>query len=299
MNKWLQWPQWNVVGVAFFGLLSAELKADSWAAPSDSTHQSDNGQFQFSVTIGDILSRKKPTGTLRRKTGEHWEVVWTNRLVNQVKPIQVIVTDSGRYVVTFDEYHAVGNNPVVIYGENGRLIANLTLEELKLANHPKISRSVSSYWWNEKAIMLFGPPAKPGGEPWRRTLEDSLFIRLYWGEVIEIDLASGKVRDAAWHGSLPPDQAATLRTATDTHLGETWRRLAGKYFRKENFAPDPTWAGVTGILLVGQLRLREALPLLREIAATGRFQSWGAPSWKPGQEGNVCALARAAIAEIE
>ena len=54
---------------------------------------------------------------------------------------------------------------------------------------------------------------------------------------------------------------------------------------------------VKGFLLARQLRLREALPLLREIVATGRFQGWAAPEWKGAD--NLQELAQAAIAEID
>ena len=289
------------VGLALLWLLPAASKADTWAMPVDSTYHSENGQFQFLVGVGNFSGspRKEPRGTLHRKSGAQWEVVWTNRLVNRISPVHVMIHDSGLYVVTFDEHHSVGQNPVVIYGKDGGLIANLSLADLGLENHPNISRSVSSYWWNESAIMIFGPSPKTGGEPWRETLQNSLFIRLYWGEVIAIDLASGKVRDSAWWKNLASEYATALKSASEAYLEATWRRLAREYLRKENWYPYPKGNGVTGILLAGQLRLREALPLLREIEATERFQYWAAPRWNSGSDGNVRALARTAIAEIE
>lgn len=285
-------------------LFFTAAKADKWELPRDTTCYSDNGQYQFFLAVKqfDVPSETRPSGLLSRKAAGRWEGVWTNRLANQTSPVQVMVPNSGRYVVTFDEYHSVGENPVVIYGAKGRLIANLTLADLGLENHPNISRSVSSYWWNKYAIMVFGPPATPASGPWKRILQDSLFIRLFWGEVIAIDLASGKVRNADWWKGMAPAQATAMRAATEAYLDATWRRLARTYMRKETFAPDAKGVGVTGIqgiLIVGQLRMREALPLLREIAVTERFKYWSAPRWKPGQEGNVCALARAVIAEIE
>jgi len=172
--------------------------------------------------------------------------------------------------------------------------------DLKLEDHPNISRSVSSYWWNEYAIIVFGPSAGNGTESWRESLIDSLFIRLYWGEVIAIDLASGRVRDAAWWDQRPADEAKVIQRATKDYLDATWLRLAREYLRKENFEPDPTDKGVKGILLAGQLRLREALPLLREVAATDRFEGWGAPVWKGGPGGsNLRDLAKIVIREIE
>jgi hypothetical protein len=299
MKKYPQWSPLHKAGLALLGLLAAEAKADSWALPQDSTYESANGRFQFFVALRGSQGVKGPSGTLRRKSGDQWEPVWTNQLVDRVIPVQVRVPDSGRYVVTFDEYHSVGQHPVVIYGESGRLIAHLTLADLRLENHPYISRSVSSYHWNESAMFLFGPAAKAGAGSPERMLEDSLFIRLYWGEVIPIDLATGKVRDAAWGKTLTPQQAAALKKGADDFLEATWLRLAREYFRKENFTPNPKDVGIKGLLLVRQLRLREALPLLREIAATEQFRNWAAPRWGNWQGGNVQELARAVLAELE
>ena len=303
MKPWLL-TSFSGVWLTLLVLFSTEAKADSWAMPHDRTYYSENGQYQFFVAVKnfDVPRETRPSGLLSRKSAGQWQGVWTNGLANQISPVQVMVHNSGRYVVTFDEYHSVGENPVVIYGDKGRLIANLSLADLKLENHPNISRSVSSYWWNEYAIMVFGPPATTASEPWQRTLQDSLFIRLFWGEVIAIDLASGKVRNADWWQGMEPEHATDMKAATEAYLDATWRRLAGEYMRKDNFAPDAKGVGVRGvlgILLVGQLRLREALPLLREIAATERFRHLAAPRWKTGQDGNVSALARAVIAEIE
>ncbi len=300
MKPWLL-TSFSGVWLTWLVLVSTEAKADTWEMPHDRTYYSENGQYQFFVAVAhfDVPSKTRPSGRLSRKSAGQWKSVWTNRLVSQTSPVQVMVHNSGRYVVTFDEHHSVGKNPVVIYGGKGRLIANLSLADLRLESHPNIKSSVSSYWWNDHAIMVFGPPAKTGSEPWRQMLEDSLFIRLHWGEVIPIDLASGRVRDAAWWKGLAPKDAPAMQAATDAYLDTTWRRLAKECLRKENFGSDPKGDGVTGILLAGQLRLREALPLLREIAATERFKYWAAPSWKTGQEGNVSALARAVIAELE
>ncbi len=294
----------EAAGVTMLWLWSApRLPADTWALPRVSTNRSDNGVYELVVTPSGMLSRNAsssvPSAALRRKQDGTWTNLWRRKLVNDVAPVSAMVPDSGRYVVTYDEWHYVGKKPVVIYGENGGLIAELTLSDLKLENHPNISRSISSYWWNEKAVFIFGPPAAPGKESWRRLLEDSLFIRLYWGEVIAIDLASGKVRDEGWWKAHPAGETRALRQATDEYLDATWHRLAREYLRSENFEPDPTTKGVQGILLSGQLHLKEALPLLRKIAATERFRHWSAPRWKTGWKSNLRKLAEVAIAEIE
>jgi hypothetical protein len=49
-------------------------------------------------------------------------------------------------VLTFDEWHSVGKNPVVIYGESGRVVAELSLADLKLGNHPNWGRNCPHHW---------------------------------------------------------------------------------------------------------------------------------------------------------
>ena len=91
-----------------------------------------------------------------------------------------------------------------------------------------------------------------------------------------------------------------LKQTTKDYLDATWRRLAHEYLRKENFDPNTGGGhGVEGVLLAGQLRLREAAPLLRKIAATDRFEYWAAPRLHGGPDSNLQALAREAMKEIE
>jgi len=210
----------------------------------------------------------------------------------------VLIPDSGRYVVTLDEWHAVGTNPVVIYDAAGKLVAHLKLEDLNLANHPKITQSVSSYHWNEYAFVIFGPrnSATLTNADAKR-LEDMLFIRLHWGEIITIDLKTGAVRHGEWW-QLPPGEDQPLKIATKAFLEAKWEELAEKYFRPEKFEPDPSDEGTKGLMLSAQLKRKKAIPLLRKIANTERFQGWAAPPLD-GESTNVRDYARRALEEIE
>jgi hypothetical protein len=280
-------------------LTEQAVLADDWGLPTDSTYRSDNGRYEFTVHILNQL-KGGSVGILRRKEGDGWERLWERPLANGVCPVTAMVMDSGEFVVTFDEHYSVGINPVVIYGKGGMLIRKLSLADLKLEKHPKIMMSVSSYWWNRDAIMVFGPPAGNGQQGWQTALADTLFVRLYWGEVISIDLASGRVRDAAWWAERVGTDSNLLRLGSKKYLDATWLRLARLYLRKDNFGlQSATDKGVLGILLAGQLRLREAAPLLREIAAEDQFSHWSAPHLKGGAFGNLQALAAAALKEIE
>ena len=66
------------IGAAILMLLSLpdNLRADSWAAPSDTTYRSTNGAFEFFLKVPDWSrqeSQNGSSGTLRRKQGDTWE----------------------------------------------------------------------------------------------------------------------------------------------------------------------------------------------------------------------------------
>ena len=69
---------------------------------------------------------------------------------NDVSPVSVLVSNSGAYVVTFDNWHHVGrgSNVVVIYGPKGKLVREMGLEDfLPREKVNALPISVSSTWW--------------------------------------------------------------------------------------------------------------------------------------------------------
>src|SRR4029077_10279356 len=117
--------------------------ADSWAAPTDREYWSASGEFVFKVQLRRLQDAKRRQcrgGLSLRRTGQSQQL-WERALVNRVSPVQAMVHDSGRVVVTFDEWHGVGTNPIVVYGGKGELVAHLSLADLGLENHPRIERS--------------------------------------------------------------------------------------------------------------------------------------------------------------
>jgi hypothetical protein len=291
--------QWLVLICAGAGTLS--VRADSWARPTVKTNASASGVFEFVVqpeaSLNSRNDRLPARGIFRQITEGGVTKIWERPLVNRIAPVRVLIPDSGRYVVTMDEWHAVGTKPLVIYDAEGKLVADLALEDLKLANHPKITRSVSSYHWNEYAFLIFGPRNYAGlTEGETKRLEDMLFIRLHWGEIITIDLKTGAVRHGEWW-QLPPGEDQPLKIATKAFLDRTWEE-AVQYFRAEEFAADPSWNGTRGLMLVAQLKRKEAIPLVRIIANTDRFQGWAAPPWD-GKSTNLRDYAQRALEMLE
>src|SRR5262249_47437008 len=148
---------WPAALVLVAGMVPA--RADTWAAPKDQEFRSAGGGFVFKVQVASPPppQRGPCPGSLSPLHRGPYRPLWERPLVNRISPVRALVHDSGRFVVTLDEWHGVGTNPVVIYGGEGELIAHLSLADLRLEGHPRITRSVSSYWWNEHAILLFGP----------------------------------------------------------------------------------------------------------------------------------------------
>jgi len=147
--------------------------ADSWRLPAREKYCSRNRQFCFEVTPKKLESQLKffedksqgkenagsPAGLKDNfckgslyKVGESKtrHVLWSKRLVNEVAPVSALVSDSGDYVVTFDNWHSVGYGPdvVVIYGPGGKLITQRGLTDfLNRDELIRLDRSVSSIWW--------------------------------------------------------------------------------------------------------------------------------------------------------
>jgi hypothetical protein len=92
-------------------------------------------------------------GTLSKSdAGDSYQPVWTKVLINDVAPTRAIVSRSGEYVVTFDNWYAVGygKDVVVIYGRDGKSIRELGLADLMPEGEiEKLPRSVSSIWWGK------------------------------------------------------------------------------------------------------------------------------------------------------
>jgi hypothetical protein len=286
-----------------FVCLLPNARADSWARPTTQTFRSENGLYEAIIVPaernGSNGKKTQSKCTYRQRTGETWKIVWEGPLLNATAPVTCLIPDSGRYLITLDEWHRVGTNPVIIYDANGKLIKQFELPELGLAGHPQVKGTISSHWWNEYAFYIFGPRAATSATSWQRSLEDTLFIRLHWGDVLAIDLASGRVRlEGLWH-STSPEETAALKTATKDFLDATWDRLAKEYFRPEEFGKFATYRGIQGLMLVAQLQRKEALPLIRRIAESEQFKHQAGPKWHRDDEATIGAYAQKCLEKFE
>ncbi len=232
--------------------------ADEWELLGPREFPSANGTFVLKVSPHEGESYRpgfcKAELFKVTPTGRH--AVWMRYLINNNGPVRVFVADSGEYVVTMDEWHHVGDLPLVIYGRDGRLVRVHSVESLGLKKDiSHIKRTVSSYWWNEDSISFFGPS------------EEYFFVRLHWEKMLLVMLADGDLADDEWYRTtkgwfISQDKWKSLR-----RFGErTVRELVSKMLKSS----DPEDLN-TAAKAAGQLKFRESIPKLRGLLKDAHF----------------------------
>ncbi|MBD3402386.1 hypothetical protein GF420_05780, partial [candidate division GN15 bacterium] len=169
----------SLLALLAFCLHASTTRADSWASPYERAHRSASGRYCL-VTVpgGDTLvagnlpnelqfehpfpwpTADSAVATLYRQGADSvFRPIWTSVLANRVDPVAVLVHDSGRWVVTLDDWHFVGydENVVVIYDSLGNVVRNLALADFvpsyKVEN---FARTSSSIWWRCGGRFQYG-----------------------------------------------------------------------------------------------------------------------------------------------
>ncbi|MBP6012674.1 MAG: hypothetical protein KBA31_10640 [Alphaproteobacteria bacterium] len=224
--------------IAFASLIAASFTAcaDSWLPPQVKTYLSANKRVRFTVTPRDLegplpyfegkqrgddkpgqlpgSNATAPRGLLEHALGNGgWQTVWARDLVNDVAPVSALVSNTGAYVVTFDNWHSkgFGKDAVVIYGPQAKLVRAFALNDILPDYYvDALPRSVSSLQWNGKHTI-----DQPVGMlklkiivPTQSSAEAESYIE------VGIELATGVVRppkDGSWERALA--QAARARKA--------------------------------------------------------------------------------------
>jgi hypothetical protein len=248
-------------------LLADRASADSWTSPTKREISSNNGKYVFVVTphTGWTIKPGHCLGALYKVEDNKRTEVWSRNLINDVAPVEVFVADSGKYVVTMDEWHEVGKLPVVIYNILGGLVYVHSTDTLGLKEDVQhIERTVSSYWWNQDSISFFGPDDK------------TFIIRLHWGKTLFLWLRDGDLMDDEWYRIckdwlMPEAEWKAIHDFADTKIRKEGRALLDSKDASER---------KSGVLLCGQLKITSAIPRLKELLkddqyyGTGLFTSW-------------------------
>jgi hypothetical protein len=209
----------------------AAIWADSWAFPGPATYESTSKSYRFATTPGQRFGmdpaqlaalaesarraglaeqakkleeiaraakgRTACKGRLERKLKDgKYEQVWERHLTNGIAPVDVLVSDSGKYVVTLDDWHSVGRGPnvVVIYGPQGKLVRRLALSDfLKGDDIAGVRMTVSSTWWRSassldekhECVVLRLAQGKDGANAAKTPRFREVRLRLATGELVK------------------------------------------------------------------------------------------------------------------
>jgi len=226
-----------------------------------STYSSNNKIYTLTVTPPPSKKRNKRECVAvltKSETNKAKQVVWRAALVNPVAPLEAMVTNTGSFVVTFDNWFGAGTDPIVIYDSKGRLIFRHNLESLGLMKYVDgrwvakgengldaynlelkdayIKRSMSSAWWRENAMEFFGRE------------ERNLIIRLHWGMLLGVELSTGRILEDA--------ELKALKAEIDEKIQREVLLL---------LASDDGGEQAQGALIAGQEKYMSAIPRLREL----------------------------------
>lgn len=150
------------------------VSADSWLPPGKETYVSPDGNVRVVVMprgiesplkfFEDKVADKQKAGQaagasdhamaeIQVRDGKTWRTTRSFPLVNDVGPVNVLVSNEAHRIVTFDNWHSVGFGPdvVVIYDGEGHRIRSMGLKDLLPGAWVRhLPRSVSSIWWGQE-----------------------------------------------------------------------------------------------------------------------------------------------------
>jgi TonB-like protein len=199
------------------GLIATVGHSDEWALPKKRKYFSGNKAFYVEITpkrlesqlkyfqdkvegkenagAKDIQRENRCKGSFyQRETSGIYRRLHTFNIVNEVAPVEVLVSNDGNFFVTFDNWHEAGYGPnvIVIYRSDGTLIRQLSLEDVfTKGDIESLPHSVSSIWW--------------GGDHYIDERRDTLVLKVVAGRTAEgkekyldrrLRLSSGELLDA-------------------------------------------------------------------------------------------------------
>jgi hypothetical protein len=151
--------------------VSGTAYADTWPLPkitdyysSDSTHfvrifpqHIPSNYFKWREASPKRKKRFTPADTLitpcyaqmYKRTGAGDSLVWEQNLINRIAPVNALVSDNGKYLVTFDNWHSMGYgvDVMVYYNGKGELIKRHMLEDISPFAINTYKITISSIWW--------------------------------------------------------------------------------------------------------------------------------------------------------
>jgi WD40 repeat protein len=138
------------------GALAVSAAADTWSVPTTRIVQSQDGNVAVRIVPNTNPGKDHVTA---QATVTRWDAktksysfVREVTLRNPQSPVTVVVTNDAHFLVTFDDWSAVGrtDNAVVIYDLLNGDVSNYRLEDfLPEEFRNKLERSISSVEWHQ------------------------------------------------------------------------------------------------------------------------------------------------------
>ena len=138
--------------------------ADSSGIPVEWVAYAGKGEFIArvipAVSSQDGYSIEKPSRiqVLRLTSSQNgYEQVSIFSTQNGATPLKLLMTDDGRRLVALDESCGMGRgeHAIVVYDGSGRVLSSWKLDQILTADErKKVTESVSSTWWREKAYLV-------------------------------------------------------------------------------------------------------------------------------------------------
>lgn len=162
----------TVILILFTLLLTNQVLADSWASPEIKEYFNADRTFYVRIYprnvpekyfnwLAALPKRKKkfhPSDTIitpcfarmYKVTNGKDSLIWEQQLINRIAPVTAMVSNDGKYLVTFDNWLSTGYgcNLMVCYNEKGELIKRHKLEDISPFPINTYSISISSINWN-------------------------------------------------------------------------------------------------------------------------------------------------------
>ena len=153
-------PFSHLLLVGCLGLV-AIARADTPSPPQLRVVASPDGSALVRITPGrwgdaNPLPASATVLSFDHATGDYRKVA-TFALRNPVAPHTAVITNQGRFIVTFDDWAGVGRTPnvVVVYRGTGEVVRAWSLADiLSEAERKRLISSTSSTWWRGEVSLL-------------------------------------------------------------------------------------------------------------------------------------------------
>ena len=162
---------------------TAAARADDWPAPRTRYVKSDSARYRAIVVPG--AAKKPGTVTLYDdRDAVHPKKLYQRKLINQLAPVKVLLSDGGQ-LVTLDDWDNAGyKHALVIYDRKGKVVVDCALEHLLLPDElARVDTSISSRWWRLEE--------KADTDVWLDGAAVLVKLKTTEGAVLRFDLATG------------------------------------------------------------------------------------------------------------